>query len=116
MTVLLIAFTLFNLFAGAGALGHGVRLLAKEEQAAWRSKTLLFLAALLSWSFPLAAAGFTLVAWDHHRAGALDAVPLILAPLAWLVLLGAVFVAVDFADDGIIGNARRKPGEGEGGV
>jgi hypothetical protein len=112
MFTLLIAFSLFNLFAGIGALGHGVRLLAKEEQAAWRSKTLLLLAALLSWSFPLAAAGFTVLAWDHYQAGAHDAVPLILAPLAWLVLLGVVFVAVDFADDGIIGNARRKPGEG----
>lgn len=112
MLTLLIAFSLFNLFAGLGSLGHGVRLLAKEEQAAWRSKTLLFIAAVLSWSFPPAAAGFTWVAWSHYQAGAHDAVPLVLAPLAWLVLLGAVFVAVDFADDGIIGNARRKPGEG----
>lgn len=111
MDALLTAFTLFNLFASLGALGHGARLLAKRERAAWRSKTLLGLAALLSWSFPLAAAGFTWIAWSGHGAGAVERVPLVLAPLAWLVLLGAVFVAVDFAEDGIIGNARREPGD-----
>jgi hypothetical protein len=112
MHVLLIAFSLFNLFAGIGALGHAVRLLSREEQAAWRSKTLLFIAAVLSWTFPLAAAVCTLIAWQHYQAGVHDYVPIVLAPLAWLVLLGIVFVAVDFADDGIIGNARRGPKQG----
>lgn len=111
MEALLIAFTLFNVFAGLGALGPGARLLQKQERAAWRSKTLLGLAALLCSSLPLAAAGFTVVAWSGHSVGAAERVPLVLAPLAWLVLLGAVFVAVDFAEDGIIGNARRKPGD-----
>jgi hypothetical protein len=111
MHVLLIAFSLFNLFAGAGALGHGVRLLTKEEQAAWRSKILLLLAALLSWTFPLSGLVCTVLAWQHYNAGLHDAVPLVLLPLAWLLLLGIVFVAVDYADDGIIGNARRNSGE-----
>jgi hypothetical protein len=111
MTVLLIAFSLFNLFAAAGALGHAVRLLSKEEQDAWRSKTLLFLAALLSWTFPLAAFACTGLAWNHYFASAHDTIPIILAPLAWLLLLGIVFVAVDYADDGVIGNARRRDGE-----
>ncbi len=109
MHVLLIAFSLFNLFAAAGALGHGVRLLSQEERAAWRSKTLLFIAALLSWTFPIAAAVCTWIAWGHFSANAHDYVPIVLMPLAWLLLLGVVFVAVDFADDGIIGNARRGP-------
>jgi hypothetical protein len=107
MYALLIAFSLFNLFAVAGALGHGMRLLNKDEREAWRSKLLLFIAALLSWTFPLAAAVCTWLAWSHFAAGAHDYVPIVLAPLAWLMLLGVVFVAVDFADDGIIGNARQ---------
>jgi hypothetical protein len=34
-------------------------------------------------------------------------VPIILAPIAWLMVLGLVFAIVDFAEDGIHGNARR---------
>lgn len=110
MHVLLIAFSLFNLFAAAGALGHGVRLLTREERAAWRSKLLLLLAALLSWTFPIAALACTGLAWSHYQAGALDYVPIVLAPLVWLLLLGIIFVAVDYADDGVIGNARHDRG------
>lgn len=108
MYALLIAFSLFNVFAAAGALGHAARLLSAEERAAWRSKTLLFIAALLSWTFPLAAGVCTAVAWNHYFAGQDDFIVIVLAPLAWLVLLGVVFVAVDYADDGVIGNARRR--------
>jgi hypothetical protein len=108
MHVLLIAFSLFNLFAAAGALGHGVRLLTARERAAWTGRGPLVVAAILSWTFPIAALGATALAWNHYWAGQMDAVALILAPLAWLLLLGVVFVAVDFADDGIIGNARRR--------
>ena len=107
MLTLLIAFSLFNLFASAGALGHAVRLLEREERRLWRSRTLLALAALLSWTFPLAALAATGFAWTRYLAGDLATAPIIMAPVAWLLLLGGVFAAVDFADDGVIGNARR---------
>jgi hypothetical protein len=32
---------------------------------------------------------------------------MILAPIAWLLVMGLFFAVADFADDGVIGNARR---------
>lgn len=110
MIVLLTAFTLFNLIAAAASLGGAARLLTAEERAHWRSKRLLLIAALLAWSFPLAALGGTALAWRHYQAGQHDSLPLILGPLLWLIVMGAVFAVVDFLDDGVIGNARaRRP-------
>lgn len=108
MVILLWAFSAFNLVAAVAALGHGLRLLGSEEQAAWRSRLLLWLAVVLSWTLPIAAVGATIVGWQHHLAGQADAVPIVLIPLMWLVLLGVVFAVVDFAEDGILGNARAK--------
>ena len=34
--------------------------------------------------------------------------PILLAPILWLVLMGVVFAIVDFAEDGILGNARSR--------
>ena len=34
------------------------------------------------------------------------ALPLMLAPILWLLVMGLVFAIVDFAEDGILGNAR----------
>jgi len=106
MIVLLTAFTLFNLVAAAASLGGAARLLTTEERAHWRSKTLLLIAALLAWSFPIAALGGTALAWRHYESGQHDAIPIILAPLLWLIVMGAVFAIVDFLDDGVIGNGR----------
>lgn len=106
MIVLLTAFTLFNLIAAAASLGSAARLLTAEERGHWGSKTLLLIAALLAWSFPLAALGGTALAWSHYQAGQTDSIPLILGPLLWLIVMGAVFAVVDFLDDGVIGNGR----------
>jgi hypothetical protein len=106
MEILLWAFSAFNLVAAVASLGHGLRLIGSEEQAAWRSRVLLWMAVVLSWTLPLAAGVATVIAWQHHLAGQADAVPIVLIPLMWLVLMGTVFAIVDFAEDGIMGNAR----------
>lgn len=100
MLPLLVGFTLFNLFVAAACLGHGVRMLKREERAVWRSKTLLVIAVVLSWTFPLAALAGAYFGWVHYQAGQMDAVPIVLLPIAWLILLGIIFAIVDFAEDG----------------
>ncbi|MET0181894.1 MAG: hypothetical protein ABW199_03310 [Caulobacterales bacterium] len=89
------------------SLGSAVRLATREERAHWRSKTLLMLAAILAWTFPAAALAGVATAWTHYYAGEHDAIPIILAPIGWLILMGLVFALVDFVEDGVIGNARR---------
>lgn len=106
MLVLLWVFSAFNLVVAAASLGTAVRLMTAHERRHWRSKTLLTLAAILAWSFPAAAFAGVATAWQHFNAGQTDAIPIILAPLAWLMLMGLIFAIVDFAEDGILGNAR----------
>jgi len=106
MLALLIAFTLFNACAAAVCVGLGVRLMNRDERRAWRSKILLFIAALLSWTFPPAALAGIAIGWSHYNAGAVDAAVIVLAPVAWLVLLGVIFAIIDFADDGVINFGR----------
>ena len=107
MIVLLWALTLFNAAAAFGGLGLALRLLTKEERAHWRSRTLLRIADVFAWVLPAAALATTALAWltlrGGHPAGAL----LAFFPIAWLVLMGVVFAVVDFAEDGILGNARQ---------
>jgi len=108
MLVLLWAFTAFNLVVAVASLGQGVRLMTRDERAHWRSKTLLTLAAILAWTFPIAAIAGVWLGWSHYHAGQHDAVPLVLAPLAWLIAMGIVFAIVDFVEDGVLGNARAR--------
>lgn len=109
MLALLIAFTLFNACAAMVCAGHGVRLLRAEERARWTSRTLLFIAALLSWTFPIAAIAGVALGWAHYSAGQEDAVVIVLAPIGWLILLGIIFAIIDFAEDGVFdfGRGRR---------
>jgi hypothetical protein len=113
MLALLYAFTLFNLFAAAGCLGHGVRLLQAEERAEWGSKRLLGIAVFLFWTFPLAALGATVIGWSHFHGGRPDGALFVLAPLGWLILLGIVFAIVDVAEDGRLDFGRSRSGRGE---
>jgi len=106
MLVLLWAFTAFNIVVAIASLGQAARLMTREERAHWRSKTLLTFAALLSWSFPIAAVAGVWFGWSHYNAGQLDAVPIVLAPIAWLIAMGVLFAVVDFVEDGVLGNAR----------
>lgn len=100
MLPLLVAFSLFNLFVAAACLGHGARMLKAEERAVWRSRPLLIIALLLSWTYPVAALVGVYFGWAHYNSGLMDAVPIVLAPLGWIILLGIIFAIVDFAEDG----------------
>ena len=46
-------------------------------------------------------------AWDAYSNQRHLAMPILLAPIAWLLFMGAIFALVDFLEDGVIGNARR---------
>lgn len=106
MLVLLWAFSAFNAVAAAASLGTAVRLMTRYERGRWRSKRLLTVAAILAWTFPAAAFAGVATAWSHFNAGQPDAIPIILAPIGWLIAMGLVFAILDFAEDGILGNAR----------
>lgn len=108
MIVVLAVFSLFHVCVGAASLGLAIRLLSQEERAHWRSKSALFVAEVLCWVYPvlaLAAVGF---AWRAFLDGAAHAMPLMLAPIGWLIVMGLVFAIVDFAEDGVLGNARSR--------
>ncbi|MES1203384.1 MAG: hypothetical protein ABUS57_18260, partial [Pseudomonadota bacterium] len=106
MIVLLWALTAFNAAAGLGGLMLAFRLTTAEERAHWRSKRLLRIADAFAWVLPILALAATILAWmdlrDGRPAGALMA----MLPIVWLVVMGAVFAIVDFAEDGILGNGR----------
>lgn len=106
MFIVLCAFTLFHLAAGAAGLGFAVRLLTPAEQAHWRSKRALLIAEILCWIYPLLALGAVFWAWTLYRAGDHLAAPIILAPFVWLIAMGLLFALVDFLEDGVLGNAR----------
>lgn len=106
MIIILTAFTLFHLAAGVGSLGTGLRLLSRDERALWRSKAALLVAQLLCLVYPALALVCVIWAWRDYAAGIAFAVPLMLSPIAWLFVMGLVFAIVDFAEDGVIGNAR----------
>jgi hypothetical protein len=111
MFVLMIAFTVFHLVAGTASLGLAVRLLTVEERAYWRSKRALFVAGLMCWVYPAAAFVGASFAWRGFNAGEHYALPLLLAPILWLVVMGIIFAIVDFAEDGVLGNARARTPE-----
>jgi hypothetical protein len=108
MTVILAAFTLFHVAVGLGTLEAGLRLLTAQERAHWRSKAALLVAQLLCWAYPLLAIVCASWAWRVFTTGQPHALPLMLAPVLWLLVMGLVFALVDFAEDGIIGNARTR--------
>lgn len=107
MVVLVAAFTLFHLFTATASLALAVRLLTSEERARWNSKRGLALAQTICWIFPAVAFVSCHFAWEAIRGGALHALPLILAPLLWLIAMGAIYAVVDFAEDGVLGNTRK---------
>lgn len=108
MIVLLWALTLFNIAVGAGGLAMALRLLTKEERAHWRSRTLLRIADALAWVLPVAAIAGTGLGWLDYQQGRPAGALMALIPLGWLILMGVVFAVVDYAEDGILGNARSR--------
>jgi hypothetical protein len=108
MVLILTAFTLFHLAVGLASLGLGMRFLAPEERALWDSKTALIVAEILCWVYPVLAFVCATWAWRLHAVDDAFTVPLMLAPIGWLVFMGLVLAIVDFAEDGILGNVRRR--------
>ncbi|MBK6703853.1 MAG: hypothetical protein IPL62_01830 [Caulobacteraceae bacterium] len=106
MTVILWAFTLFHVAVGFSSLALALRLLTPQERAHWRSQAALLVAEFLCWIYPIAAFVAVKSAWAAQAAGQHHAVPMLLSPILWLVLMGLLFAIVDFAEDGILGNAR----------
>ncbi|HWA00914.1 MAG TPA: hypothetical protein VG841_11435 [Caulobacterales bacterium] len=106
MIVLLWALSLFNVAVGVGALALALRLATAEERAHWQSPRLLRIAEVFAWVLPILALAMTAIAWIEFQAHPAAAL-LAFVPLGWLLLMGIVFAVVDFAEDGILGNARR---------
>jgi hypothetical protein len=106
MTVILWAFTAFHVCVGLASLGLATRLLTAEERAHWRSRVALLTAELLCWVYPVIALVSVKSAWDAYAAAHHLAMPILLAPIAWLLFMGAIFAVVDFVEDGVLGNAR----------
>jgi len=107
MNVILWAFTLFHVAVGFASLGMAIRMLTPVERAHWDSKLALLVAELLCWIYPIAAFVAVKSAWSAHAAGHPMALAMLIAPILWLVMMGLVFAIVDFAEDGVLGNARR---------
>ena len=107
MTVILWAFTLFHIFVGTACLVLAVRMLTPQERSLWRSQAALLVAELLCWIYPIAAYVSVRSAWAAHDEAHPFALPMILAPILWLLVMGLIYAVVDFVEDGVIGNARR---------
>lgn len=107
MIVILWAFTLFHVAVGLASLGLALRLLTPTERAHWNSPAALLVAEFLCWIYPIAAFVGAKSAWAAYAAGHHHAVPMLIAPILWLVLMGLLFAIVDFAEDGVLGNARK---------
>jgi len=108
MVVILWAFTLFHAVVGLASLSMAIRLLGAEERTLWRSRSALLVAEFLCWIYPIVAVVAVKSAWNAFAAGHHLAVPLLLSPILWLIFMGLLFAIVDFAEDGILGNARRR--------
>lgn len=108
MIVILAAFSLFHLVVGVASLAMAARLLTTEERAHWRSKPNLFVAEIACWAYPAIAFVCAIIAWREFGEGRPHALALLAAPFLWFILMGLVFAIVDYAEDGILGNARTR--------
>jgi len=108
VVVILSAFTLFHLAVGLASLGLAIRLLTPQERAHWRSQAALLVAEFLCWIYPIAAFVGAKSAWSANAAGHPLALAMMIAPILWLVIMGLMFAIVDFAEDGVLGNARNR--------
>jgi hypothetical protein len=106
MVVILWAFTLFHLVVGLASLGLALRLLTPQERAHWRSRVALLVAEFLCWIYPIAAFVGVKSAWAANAVAHPFALAMLIAPILWLIFMGLMFAIVDFAEDGILGNAR----------
>lgn len=102
MAVFLTAFSVFNTFLALAAIRRALKLGTPEGRAWWASSRLYLIARFAAWTLPLVCAAATALAWGY-RPGAQHWAPLtILAPIGWLLLMGAFFAVVDVAEDGVM--------------
>jgi hypothetical protein len=109
VTAFLLIFSAFNLAAAAGAAGAAMRLMTPEGRDGFASPRIHKLVLALAWGLALIALGATGAAWGLYHSGHARFAPLILAPIGWLIVSGLVVAIVDFAEDGVFGNAWRRP-------
>jgi len=98
----------FNLCAAAACAGAGMRLVGAAARAAWASKLLYRIAMTMCWGMVALAGLSTALAWSFWSVRAGYGL-IVLVPLVWLVLMGAVFAIVDFAEDGVFDFGRGAP-------
>ena len=108
MLIILWAFTLFHLISGAASVLLALRLLTAHERAHWRSPASLFAAQLMSWIYPIVAVVSVRAGWGAFNEGHHLTLPILLAPIGWLIIMGVIFAVVDLLEDGVLGNARRR--------
>ncbi|HRP11520.1 MAG TPA: hypothetical protein PLK37_10830, partial [Terricaulis sp.] len=106
MVVILTAFSLFHLVVSLACIALAVRMLTPGERSQWRAPAALLSAELLVWIYPILAFVGAKVGWRNFAAGDHTALPVMVAPIGWLVLMGVIYAIVDFAEDGVLGNAR----------
>jgi hypothetical protein len=95
--IFLVAFSLFNICA-AGAAWNGIMNVDKMHGAkGWQSQRLYAISVVAAWGLLLISIWATAASWVFAPGGE----PLVLLPVAWLLLSGTVFAVVDFAEDGV---------------
>jgi hypothetical protein len=104
MTLFVALVSVFNLMLAAASAGRASRLMTKSAASEWASRRLLGFARLALWTIPLAAIAANAAAWRMLLASDYPhwAAPIVLAPLALVLLLGAAFAVIDFAEDGVL--------------
>lgn len=108
--IFLTVFSLFNLCAAGAACNAIANIETMHGRRGWQSRRLYLIAQIACWGLLLLSLWSIGAGWAFQPGGA----PLILLPIAWLILAGLVFAIVDFAEDGVFdfgrGPAARSPG------
>jgi hypothetical protein len=105
VTLFLVVFTLFNLCAAIAAFRTVGQLALPGEEKKWASKRLFLIARVGCWGLLIIAIWASAAGWAFSP----DWAPLVLAPIGWLLVMGAVFAVVDFAEDGVFDFGRGTP-------
>jgi hypothetical protein len=105
MDIFLIGFTAFNLILALMAAQKAARLLRPTGKARWASERLYGLAVFIAVSLPIVCVAAIATGWTLRSSAHFAAHLTMAAPTVWLLAMGALFAAVDFLEDGILGNA-----------
>jgi hypothetical protein len=105
MDIFLTGFTAFNLLLALMATQKAARLMRPTGHERWASRRLFGLAVFIAVSLPIICVAATWAGWSLRAGAHFAAHVAIAAPTVWLLAMGALFAAVDFLEDGILGNA-----------